>query len=134
MTDDINGTPTLVPEAAPEPVTPGIAIAMVQITLEPEHQGFEVRLRDPGIIRGASFWLKQPAVIAASMRKIEPIPMPMLFVESRPELELRARRFLFVPSDAIITKLPAGMEARWAATAIHGYRVAHLFELVKVPS
>lgn len=133
MTDSINGTPIL-PAAAPEPVTPGIAIAMVQITLGSDHQGFEVRLREPGIIRAVGFWLKQPAVIAASIRGIDPVPMPMLFVEANPALELRSRRFLFVPSDAIITKLPAGTEARWAGTAMSGARVAHLFELVQVPS
>jgi hypothetical protein len=129
---DINGVPIL---NAPEPATDAqnaVAIAEVPIELPPEQSVFELKLREPGIVRSVGFWLHEPKVVASAMRGVQKIAMPMLFVECNPHGEMQQMRvFAFIPSNGAFTPKP-GWTARYLTTAVGPAGARHLFELVEV--
>lgn len=131
---DISGIPVIAPVAA---ATPGIAIAQVPITLEPGQSSFEISLREPGIVRACMFWLHTPKVLASTMRGMSSSPQPLLFVECKTDGELRRRRFVWAPSDAVVGTMD-GHAAKYLATAVlqaqAGALTAHLFEVVELGS
>lgn len=136
MSDEpINGNHLQLVTPEPEPTIPGqsTVIVTVSVALELGADAFEITLRDPGIVRAVTFWMKQPKVIASAMRDIQPVPLPMLFIECDPAGEKRRRRFVFSPSDRPI-KPPAGERVVYVATAIRGDIAGHLFEILEVPS
>lgn len=110
-----------------------LAIAQVPITLAPGDTIFELKLREPGIVRAVGFWLHEPKVLASAMKGVEKIPMPLLFVECDPHGALpdQKRVFVFLPSEAVFTP-KMGWSARYVTTAIHPGGARHLFELVEV--
>lgn len=133
MTDSINGTPIVIgaePELVPKN---SVAIAQVPIELPPGATVFELKLREPGIVRAVGFYLHEPQVVASAMRGVQKILMPLLFVECDPDGKIAevARVFAFVPSNVPFTPKP-GWAARYAATAIGDRGAMHLFELVEV--
>lgn len=131
---DLNGIPTITPQAA----TPqGTTIARVPITLEAGHDAFELTLREPGIVRGCTFWLHTPKVLASAMRGMQPVPMPMLFVECKTDGEMRRHRFVFAPSDSVLPSRE-GHRLTYLATATlmsnSGILSAHLWEIEEAPA
>lgn len=129
---DINGVPII---PTPAPPANAIAIAQLPIELPVGQEVFERKLRAPGIVRAVGFWLYEPKVVAANMRGVQTIWMPLLFVECSPtgEMSELTRVFAFVASDRVFVPKP-GWEARYIATAIGERGAKHLFELVEVPS
>ena len=118
--------------AGPAPIqVNGVGIAAVPVTLEGDQEIFEIKLRDPGIVRACAFWLKRPAVLAPNMRGVEYVQHPLLLVECRAGGDVRERRFAFVTSDRVLA-VHAGFEAHYCATAIGQHGAGHLFEIVAV--
>lgn len=127
----INGTATASPDGIEQPARPGILIAACPIELQGGEEFFELSLREPGIIRGCAFWLKQPSVIGSmAMRSVQPVPHPLLLVEMRTDGELVRRKFFFVASDKPLAMKP-GLQAQWRATAIMPAGAGHLFEVLE---
>ena len=130
MTDvvSINGTP-IPTEAVPGPMR-GIVVTQIQIDLEPSQSVFEMKIRGPGIVRAAGFWLKTPSVIgSANLRAVEKIAMPILFVECDPAGEMIDRVFLFLPSNRPFAPRE-GFMAVYRASAIGAAGAMHVFEIV----
>lgn len=129
---DVNRTPILTPETRPaaELVANAVVIAEVPITMAPEANIFEVKLREPGIVRAVGYWLHEPKVVASTMRGVQKVAMPLLFVECNPQAPLpeRPRVFAFLPSDAEFEPR-AGLVVRYVTTAFHQKGAMHLFEL-----
>jgi hypothetical protein len=135
---DINGVPIIDVEATETPATTpknATAIASVPITLAPGRAVFELKLREPGIVRGVAFWLHEPKVVASAMKGVQKIPMPLLLVECNPHGEVppQNRVFAFIPSNSVFTPME-GWIAKFVATAMHEGGAMHLFELVEAPS
>lgn len=131
---DINGVSAINPkQPTPGLVKNAITIVEVPITMPPERNVFEVRLREPGTVRAVGYWLHEPKVVASAMRGIQAIAMPLLFVECNPQAPLleRSRVFAFLPSGAEFEPRP-GLLARYVTTAMHAKGAMHLFELVSV--
>lgn len=133
--NDINGHPIAI---QPAHTRPGITIAEVPVDLEHGQQVVEMKLRAPGIVRAAAFWLKTPTVLgAASMRAVERQAMPLLFVECDPAGEPQDRVFLFLPSGQQFAPRD-GYTTKWRATAVvqGGAQVSalHVYEIVAVQS
>lgn len=107
-----------------------IAIAEVPVELGPGHNVVELKLRAPGIVRAAGIWLKTPAVLgAASMRAVEKVAMPLLFVECSPTGELQDRTFVFLSSGQQYAPRD-GLMAVHRATAIGQAGALHVYEIV----
>lgn len=130
---DVNGVPIIEASAVAE-VLPKNAIGIAQVPVELAREAcvFELRLRDPGIVRAVGFWLCTPKVLAPGGRGLQQIPMPLLWVECNPDAPLpeKKRVFAFIPSDAPIQPR-AGFVAKYIATALHERGAMHLFELVE---
>lgn len=125
----INSTPMLT--AGPD-AKPGIAIAEVPIDLG-DSAIVEVKLRAPGIVRAAGVWLKKPTVLgAASMRAVEMIAMPLLFVECDPTGELQQRVFVFLPSNRPFAPRE-GFRVEHRATVLGQHGAMHVLEILEVP-
>lgn len=136
-TTTLEGTPVLdelaeAPATPPDPPKKQKGMATLPISLDREQQVFELKIREPGIVRGAAIHIEQPKVFAGGLRNVT-LVQPVLFVECDPEQDVRTRRFMWVPSDAVIKTNP-GTEAQWRATATAAPHIRHLFELVQVPS
>lgn len=131
----VNGTPLLIgAEPAPELVPKNaVAIAQVPIELPPGANVFELKLREPGIVRGCGFWVCEPKVVASAMRGVQKLLMPLLWVECDPHGAISpiTRVFAFVPSDRPFEPKP-GWQARYVATAVGERGAMHLLELVEV--
>lgn len=112
-----------------------VAIAEVPITLAVDGNVFEVKLREPGIVRAVGFWLHEPKVVGAGARGMRSIAMPLLYVECNPQAPLceKPRIFVFLPSGAEFAPR-VGYVARFTATAFHAKGAMHLFELVEAAS
>jgi hypothetical protein len=129
---DINGIPVISPEQAVLPSKPSIAIAEVPIELGAGQNIVEMKLKAPGIVRAATFWIQEPKVIAARMRGVEKIAQPLLYVECDPNGELQDRVFLFQQSNA--TFRPRDGWTMKYLTTITGQVALHVFEIVQTPS
>lgn len=128
----MSSTPVLDTEQQPAPL-PGIGIGELPVDLERGQSVAVVKLRAPGIVRAAAFWLKTPSVIGVSSgaRAVDKIPMPLLFVECDPAGELRDHVFAFLPSNAPFAPRD-GYRAEYRASAIQGgVGCVHVYELVK---
>lgn len=128
--NEINGTQVI--EPAPPPAN-AVAIAHVPIELPVGQEVFEIKLREPGIVRAVGFWLYEPKVVMSAMRGVKQIAMPLLFVECSPTGAIveTARVFAFVASNKPFAPKP-GWTARYVGTAIGEVGAKHLFELVEV--
>jgi hypothetical protein len=127
---DINGVPVINAAPAPKPST---AIAEVPIELERGQNVIELKVKSPGIVRAGAFWLQSPKVLgAASMRAVEKIAQPLLYVECDPNGEQQERVFLFQPSNAAFR--PRDGWTMKYLTTIAGQIALHVFEIVQVPS
>lgn len=109
---------------------PGVVVTAIQVTIDPDKQVFKLPLREPGIIRAAAIWLREPKVLMSRSR-VHPIPQPLLFVEVDPSKEYRERTFAFVPTDAVL-EMKEGYQARYCVTALGQQSVGHIFEIVEV--
>ncbi len=112
---------------------PSTAIAEVAIDLERDQSIVEIKLRSPGIVRAAAFWLKTPSVLGSlSMRPggVEKVPMPLLFVECDPAGELQQRVLVFVPSGRVFVPRE-GYTYRYLASAIGQVGALHVYEIVE---
>lgn len=133
---DINGV-KIIDTTATEKVEPPaknvVAIAEVRIELAPGRTIFELKLREPGIVRALGFWLHEPKVVASAMRGVQKILMPLMFVECDPNALMSAKNrvFAMIPSEAVFTPNP-GWTARYVTTAIGPDGARHLFELVEM--
>jgi hypothetical protein len=115
-----------------QPPRPSIAIAEIPVTLERDQQIFRCKLKSPGIVRALGVWLKEPSVLgSASMRAVEKIAMPMMFVECSPTGEMLDKTFLFVPSGAEFGAAD-GYRAEYRATSVSQVGAVHCFEIVGV--
>lgn len=129
----LEGAPVLDEQAQSAPEAPMRGIIGIAVTLEGDREIFEIKIREPGIVRACGFWMKKPKVIASTVRGIEPVPMPMLMVECDPAGEFKVHRFAFVTTNRLLPVHP-GYELVYRATAMRGDDVGHLFEIVEVPS
>lgn len=126
--------PRLDPTALEPVARPGVAIAEVPIDLERGQNVIEIKLRAPAIVRAAAFWLKTPTVLgAASMRAVEKVAMPLLFVECDPAGELVDRVLIFQSSNAAFVARE-GYTAQWRASAFGQAGALHVFEIVQASS
>lgn len=135
---DINGVPIINSEAPTEPPKSEIAVVSIPIELERGQNIVQMKVRAPGIIRGAALWLKTPTVLGSvSMRATEKQAMPLLFVECDPARELLEKVYLFLQSDRPFAPA-AGYTTNYRATAITqvGGQVGamHIYEIVQVRS
>ena len=129
---DING----IQFVTSRPVTSQcVTIAEVPIDLERDQDIVEIKLRAPGIVRAVGFWAKKPSVLGAtSMRAVELVLMPLLFVECHPAGEMQEHVFLLLPSNNPFVPRE-GFSIRYCATAIleRGAGAMHVFEIVRAP-
>lgn len=112
---------------------PSISIAEVPVELGRDQNIVQVKIKAPGIVRAAAFWLQTPAVLgSASMRAVEKVAQPLLYVECDPNGELQERVFLFQPSGAAFRPRD-GFALRYLTTIV-GQVAMHVFEIVSVVS
>jgi hypothetical protein len=131
---DINGVPIINGEEPVQVIKPAVAIAEVPIELRREQNIIEMKLKAPGIVRAMGFWLQTPSVLGSvSMREVEKVAQPLLFVECDPNGALFERVFLFQPSNAPFVPRP-GWLVQYRATAIGQTGALHVFEIVQAPS
>lgn len=131
---DINGIPIIEPQAV-EVLRPATAIAQVAVELGREQNVVEMKLKAPGIVRAAAFWLQTPNVIgvASGGRAVQKIMQPLLFVECDPAGELLERVFAFIPSGTPFVPRD-GFKLQYRATALGETGAMHVFEIVEATS
>jgi hypothetical protein len=130
---DINGVPIIGPgQPLEQDNRPSSAIVELPIALEGGQSIVEIKVKAPGIVRAATFWIQEPKVIASRMRGVEKVAQPLLYVECDPNGDMQDRVLLFQPSGAAF-RPGDGWTTKYLATII-GQHAIHVFEIVQAPS